>query len=139
MRVSKFRVWCTNKQEWEKDKIRITPDGIILRKFVMDGKWRDVSSSHIVDFCTGKQDRNGNDIYNSDILRAISMNSVERDYRFKIYVGVDGAFRYELQYSTGDKWKRSASQTVNSMVSDRAKEYYEVEIIGNVHEGVTDE
>lgn len=48
----KFRVWCKNKNEWEKDLVMLAPDGVLYTEY--KGRWIPVKAdTHIVEFSTG--------------------------------------------------------------------------------------
>lgn len=65
-REIKFRVWCVNKQEWEKDFVLLTPNGgIVQLKNGVHIPCR--PETHIVQFFTGLKDKNGREIYEGDI------------------------------------------------------------------------
>lgn len=64
----KFRVWCKDFNEWEKDTILLTPSG---QKVHLDRHNRIVSikpENHIVMLYTGLKDGNGQEIYEGDIV-----------------------------------------------------------------------
>lgn len=61
----KFKVWCLNKKEWEKDSSVIGPDGqLYWTKGLIPAKME----NHIVEKCTGRNDINGTLIYGGDIV-----------------------------------------------------------------------
>ena len=67
--MHKFRVWCKNKNEWEKDLCWLTQNGTLIHS-AKEGHWIPLKpETHIVQFSTGLHDRNGWEIYHYDILQ----------------------------------------------------------------------
>lgn len=69
MRQVKYRLWCNNKKEWEKDAWHLTPDGrIIDSKRQIEMK----SETHFLNQFTGLLDKQGVEIYEGDILYGVN-------------------------------------------------------------------
>ena len=142
MREIKFRVYnvLRNKYINLKDKIIVFYD---YNEWVVQDEFNEYHeeevyayscNNDILEQFTGLTDKNGVEIYEGDVLQGIATGGSEsyNDLILRVYQGVDGAFRYEIKHK--EKWKRSAYQTIHSLVSDKTKKYYNVKVIGNIHE-----
>lgn len=63
---NKFRVWCNDKNEWEKDYCVLNQDGILLHQMKNGYFVALKKESHIVEFSTGSTYENGKEMYAGD-------------------------------------------------------------------------
>lgn len=88
--MDKFKVWCKDNNEWEKDLCVLTPNGTLLTEF--KGRFIPLrKENHILVFWIGQYDIKGNELYKDDLVL----------YKNKTWqiVFIDGAFLLKDLYS----------------------------------------
>jgi uncharacterized phage protein (TIGR01671 family) len=121
MREIKFRVWCLNRKEWEKEDCYLTPDGRLFRKYVLDGRYRDDTSTHIVEQYTGLKDKNGVEIYEGDRYQFQWMQEIYKG----VIVYRENSFVIKLTDLAGEFYEQ---------INTRLIEGHFGTVIGNIHE-----
>jgi uncharacterized phage protein (TIGR01671 family) len=121
MREIKFRVWCKDKNEWEKDVCLLSQHGDLFhvtQNMIMPYKRK----NHIIQMFTGLLDKNGVEVYEGDIL--IPNN---REVRYGAY---DGDYSQGCGFFTICHNKKYS--TIPFSFSYRQAE--DSEVIGNIYE-----
>ena len=111
----KFRVWDIDKARYNTDdNFVLDPDGIL-------GEWDSIGTyeedGYIVEQCTGVKDKNGNLIYENDIVEQSPSGN-----KYKI-IWIDTDCGWGLENA-----QTGFIRTMNCFVGD------ELEVIGNIHE-----
>lgn len=118
MREIKFRVWCKNKNEWEKDYMSLSQTGQLIDVF----KNKPVShENHIIQMHTGLKDKNGKEIYEGDIF----IINKDDDEWYDTVIWDSRLARFELNHF------RSPVTDISLL---DARKYKNCEIIGNIYE-----
>lgn len=110
---NKYRVWCKNRNEWERDAVALLPDGTLIEIRTMRPL---LQETHVVLRATGVHDKNVNEIFTGDVVRAV--RRTDENYRPKMAVSfLNGCFMFG---------------TCNAHELYRL--FGEIEIIGNIYE-----
>lgn len=62
----KYRVWCKNKQEWEKDQFALLGNGQLIQLKNMQPLRKE---THIIELSSGLEDKNGISCFNGDVIK----------------------------------------------------------------------
>ncbi len=118
--MNKFRVWCKDKNEWEKDECLLRCDGTLFHR-VGNNFVQLLPDNHIVERSTGLTDKNEKPIFQGDIILAI----------YDIGDGCDPR-GLRKQTFTLDTWE----SFVEFIFDVGHGAYVELEVIGNIHDNL---
>lgn len=123
MREFKFRIWCKDKNEWEKDPCMLTLDGSIIHPRNIPLR----KESHILTQFTGLKDAKRRDIYEKDIVKCSGHDDLMVVYycdEMSMYVLLPVGIGYESYNSDPE------NDFEDNMLWDNGR----IEVIGNIFE-----
>lgn len=112
----KFRVWCEDSQEWEKDTILISNKNMYEIRNDKFTKYTNIDpKNHIINFSTGLRDKNGKLIYEGDIVKLTEDENI-----------------YNIIFEEDKARFLISSKTFDFMFSSHLIK--DIEVIGNIYE-----
>ena len=114
----KFRVWDNNKKEYLYKGYIHRKGYLVMPTMKNDYSLAEAEGDFVVEQCTGLKDKNGNLIYDGDIIKSPSNSNVLR-----VYQEYTGLWRC-VEYRVGGRKELPLYQLCD----------YGVEICGNIHE-----
>lgn len=131
MRDIKFRVWCKNKNDWEKDIVVINSSGMLFTTVYTNRSIVPLNpKTHIIEQFTGLQDKNGKDIYDGDIVLVIYTYNGKIKDRFNAIVELD-ICNPSFVLKRTKKYERCSNDIDFDFVHC---DMYDLSVIGNIHE-----
>ena len=124
----KYRVWCKNKQKYEKNPCFLTTDGKLYQYGHCGGMLRLKDDTHIVEECTDIPDKNGKIIYVGDIVKCPKEIWCARQIQLDKLFGNEPDEPYEDFYETITYDYESLSFREDDYPNNW-------EIVSNIHDG----
>ena len=143
----KFRVWCRDRNEWEKHECMLCPGGIVIHFNSRGIQTLLRPQEHIVERCIGIPDRNKNLIYAGDVVEVEMMCDIpdgvtegfSRAEKHKNGVYYFTKIRGAVEWKYAEFFVKLIDRKTNFDASfyDHMGDKFgweQLEVIGNIHE-----
>ena len=132
----KYRVWCKNKREYERDQTFLTNDGRLFQEGGYGSMQYLNLDNHIIEQFSELKDKNGTELYEGDFVgykTEIDKNRFDTETRYSegVIAFEDGRFGIKEFNENGGY---SISKIPSKVKMIGAVRQIECEIVGNVHD-----
>ena len=121
MKNNKFKVWCKNNKEWERDNIFISDDGSLFQYGRSGGLIQISNDTHDVLWYTGLTDKNEKEICEGDIVEVSP-------------VMLGGTHRGFIKFVCGMYVIELTKSNYAELYSTLSDVKFKTKVIGNVHD-----
>ena len=127
----KYRVWCKNKKEYEKDECFLTEDGRLFQLGAYGNMPPLSLDTHIVEQCTGTSINNNELVFEGDIIERTYINPMTSKEVKTVY--------HVEWTNTGFMLNDTTNKCMSVSLREFDKSIMNYKITGNIHNKESDE